>query len=348
MRSRRSPTSRAASRSRRRGRRPTTSPLWRRSCVPARRSTSAPSSHRPLTETIDAAIQLRRPASNRCRIIAVRNFADAQDLEDIPRAALRRGRRALAAADRRRPRPAGRSITARHRGDRQRPPPAPRHSRYRHCRLSGRTSAHCAARPRHRAGRQDRGSRSDRPHASTSSRSSASTPTRSSAGSGGCAEFGIEHPVRIGLAGPTSLSTLLRYAKRCGVRASAQALARQTGLMRQLFAMSAPDPLVRTLAKARAERPDRRDRAALLFVRRARPQRPLGNRRSRTATLRSSPAKASASSRRRRRPHAEPALRKATCADAGTRTNRPRPPSGCHLPGCRPWRRRCCERRRPR
>lgn len=64
--------------------------------------------------------------------------------------------------------------------------------------------------------------------------------------------FGIEHPVRIGLAGPTSLSTLLRFAKRCGVRASAQALARQTGLMRQLFAMSAPDPLVRALAEARA------------------------------------------------------------------------------------------------
>ena len=58
--------------------------------------------------------------------------------------------------------------------------------------------------------------------------------------------------MRIGLAGPTSLSTLLRFAQRCGVRASAQALARQTGLMRQLFAMSAPDPLVRALAEARA------------------------------------------------------------------------------------------------
>jgi methylenetetrahydrofolate reductase (NADPH) len=63
--------------------------------------------------------------------------------------------------------------------------------------------------------------------------------------------FGMEHPVRIGLAGPTSLSTLLRFAQRCGVRASAQALARQTGLLRQLFAMSAPDPLVRALAAAR-------------------------------------------------------------------------------------------------
>jgi methylenetetrahydrofolate reductase (NADPH) len=65
--------------------------------------------------------------------------------------------------------------------------------------------------------------------------------------------FGIEHEVRIGLAGPTNLATLLRYAKRCGVRASAQGLARQTGLMRQLFAMSAPDVLVRALAQARAD-----------------------------------------------------------------------------------------------
>jgi methylenetetrahydrofolate reductase (NADPH) len=65
--------------------------------------------------------------------------------------------------------------------------------------------------------------------------------------------FGIEHPVRVGLAGPTSLATLLRYAKRCGVRASAQGLARQAGLLRQLFAMSTPDALVRTLAERRDE-----------------------------------------------------------------------------------------------
>jgi methylenetetrahydrofolate reductase (NADH) len=67
-------------------------------------------------------------------------------------------------------------------------------------------------------------------------------------------DFGIEHPVLVGLAGPTGLATLLRYAKRCGVRASAQGLARQAGLVRQLFAMSAPDALVRTLSEARAER----------------------------------------------------------------------------------------------
>ncbi len=65
-------------------------------------------------------------------------------------------------------------------------------------------------------------------------------------------DFGLDHPVRVGLAGPTNLSTLLRYAQRCGVRASAQGLARQAGLVRQLFAMSAPDALIRALAEARA------------------------------------------------------------------------------------------------
>ena len=67
-------------------------------------------------------------------------------------------------------------------------------------------------------------------------------------------DFGAEQPVRVGLAGPTNLATLLRYARRCSVRASAQGLARQAGLVRQLFAMSAPDALVRALAEARADR----------------------------------------------------------------------------------------------
>jgi methylenetetrahydrofolate reductase (NADPH) len=62
--------------------------------------------------------------------------------------------------------------------------------------------------------------------------------------------FGFEHRLRIGLAGPTSLSSLMRYASRCGVRASAQGLARRAGLMRQMFAMTTPDDLLRALADA--------------------------------------------------------------------------------------------------
>jgi len=56
--------------------------------------------------------------------------------------------------------------------------------------------------------------------------------------------------VRIGLVGPTSLTSLMRYASRCGVRASAQAMARRSGLMRQMFALTTPDDLIRTLTEA--------------------------------------------------------------------------------------------------
>ncbi|MFL6931930.1 MAG: methylenetetrahydrofolate reductase [Xanthobacteraceae bacterium] len=66
-------------------------------------------------------------------------------------------------------------------------------------------------------------------------------------------DFGIDNPIRIGLAGPTNIATLLRYARRCGVRASAQRLARQSGLARQIFGMSAPDTIVRALAEARGQ-----------------------------------------------------------------------------------------------
>jgi methylenetetrahydrofolate reductase (NADPH) len=61
--------------------------------------------------------------------------------------------------------------------------------------------------------------------------------------------YGFDHRIRIGLAGPTNLSSLMRYAARCGVRTSAHALARRSGLMRQMFAMTTPDDLIRMLAE---------------------------------------------------------------------------------------------------
>jgi methylenetetrahydrofolate reductase (NADPH) len=61
--------------------------------------------------------------------------------------------------------------------------------------------------------------------------------------------FGFEHPMRMGL-GAASLAALVRYASRCGVRASAQALVQRSGLIRQMFAMAVPDDLVRALADA--------------------------------------------------------------------------------------------------
>ncbi len=67
---------------------------------------------------------------------------------------------------------------------------------------------------------------------------------------------GVDLPVRVGLAGPTTLSGLLRFARICGVSASAQGLARHTGLARQLFGMVTPDTVLRPLADAAASRTD--------------------------------------------------------------------------------------------
>ena len=63
-------------------------------------------------------------------------------------------------------------------------------------------------------------------------------------------DHGIDQPVRIGLAGPTNLTTLMRYAKRCGVRASTQGLTRNAGLMKRLLGAAAPDGIVRALVEA--------------------------------------------------------------------------------------------------
>lgn len=63
---------------------------------------------------------------------------------------------------------------------------------------------------------------------------------------------GFDQPVLVGMAGPTSPSALLRYAQRCGVKASSQGLARHAGLAKHLFGGVAPDAIVRPLAVANA------------------------------------------------------------------------------------------------
>ena len=65
---------------------------------------------------------------------------------------------------------------------------------------------------------------------------------------------GIDLPVRVGFAGPTTLSGLLRFAHICGVSASAQGLMRHAGLAKQLFGLVTPDTMLRPLAEAAAGR----------------------------------------------------------------------------------------------
>jgi len=64
---------------------------------------------------------------------------------------------------------------------------------------------------------------------------------------------GLHVPVKVGMAGPTSVSSWLTYARRCGVRASAAALASRTGLAGRLFKSVSPDPIISALARAAGE-----------------------------------------------------------------------------------------------
>ena len=65
-------------------------------------------------------------------------------------------------------------------------------------------------------------------------------------------DLGIECPVRVGMAGPTNLTTLLKFAQRCGVKASIGGFTKNIGLAKHLFGVSAPDPIVRSLADENA------------------------------------------------------------------------------------------------
>jgi methylenetetrahydrofolate reductase (NADPH) len=56
---------------------------------------------------------------------------------------------------------------------------------------------------------------------------------------------GIASPVRIGLAGPANVATLVRFAIRCGVTNSVRALTSRPDRFMRLVADSAPDGLVR-------------------------------------------------------------------------------------------------------
>ncbi len=64
-------------------------------------------------------------------------------------------------------------------------------------------------------------------------------------------DTGIEQPVRVGIAGPASVATLMRFAAICGVATSARALARNAGLAKHLLGANAPDAIIRALATAR-------------------------------------------------------------------------------------------------
>jgi methylenetetrahydrofolate reductase (NADPH) len=59
---------------------------------------------------------------------------------------------------------------------------------------------------------------------------------------------GISKPVKIGMAGPTRVPTLLRYAKRCGVAASLRGLV--SGVASALLGQVGPGPIIEALTAA--------------------------------------------------------------------------------------------------
>ena len=68
-------------------------------------------------------------------------------------------------------------------------------------------------------------------------------------------EAGCTLPVRIGVPGPVALPTLIEYAVRCGVAASARALKRRPGVAR-LAGRWSPTPIALALARDLADRED--------------------------------------------------------------------------------------------
>lgn len=60
---------------------------------------------------------------------------------------------------------------------------------------------------------------------------------------------GIPDPVRLGVPGPAGIKTLLRFAARCGVGASASVMAKYGVSLTQLLGAAGPDKLVDALAR---------------------------------------------------------------------------------------------------
>ncbi len=68
---------------------------------------------------------------------------------------------------------------------------------------------------------------------------------------------GIDVPIRVGLAGPASLLTLMRYAVRCGVGNSLRVLKENPGFAR-ILTERGPEPIIRELALSMLEGEDQR------------------------------------------------------------------------------------------
>jgi methylenetetrahydrofolate reductase (NADPH) len=63
-------------------------------------------------------------------------------------------------------------------------------------------------------------------------------------------------PVRIGLAGPAGLATLMKFALRCGIGNSIKALSLRGPAIARLLTEAGPDRVIRDLAHSATGRPE--------------------------------------------------------------------------------------------
>jgi methylenetetrahydrofolate reductase (NADH) len=203
--------------------------------------------HQPAARSIDAAVKLRAAGFEPVPHIAARNYADTAQLEDV----LRRVdvRRALiVAGDRDRPAgPFGDALAIIDSGALQR-------NGIEHIGISGYPDGHPRIAPdvldRAMAAKLVAADRAGlRVYIVTQF---CFEPEPILAWVRRLRASGIALPVKIGMAGPTSVAGLLRYATRCGVRASARGLTRHAGSLRGLVGQAAPDDLLTALAAAQA------------------------------------------------------------------------------------------------
>lgn len=61
-------------------------------------------------------------------------------------------------------------------------------------------------------------------------------------------ERGVDAPVRIGVAGPASVKTLLRFAARCGVGSSVKVMSRYGASLTRLLGTAGPDSIITEIA----------------------------------------------------------------------------------------------------
>lgn len=76
---------------------------------------------------------------------------------------------------------------------------------------------------------------------------------------------GVDLPIRIGVAGPAKLQTMLKFAIMCGVGPSLRVLQRRARDVTKLVKPYAPDDFVTALARHQADNPDFAIHAAHLF-----------------------------------------------------------------------------------